>query len=32
MVGPAGGQVVGVLDWEMAILGDPLTDPASAVI
>ncbi|GAB2833047.1 phosphotransferase family protein [Actinocorallia aurea] len=26
------GEVVGVLDWEMATLGDPLTDLASAVV
>ncbi|MCR6485075.1 phosphotransferase family protein [Amycolatopsis sp. OK19-0408] len=31
VVDPAGGQVVAVLDWEMATLGDPLADLASAV-
>ena len=32
VVDPATGRVVGVLDWEMATLGDPLTDLASAVV
>jgi aminoglycoside phosphotransferase (APT) family kinase protein len=32
VVDPAGGRVVAVLDWEMATLGDPLADVASAVV
>lgn len=32
VVDTANGQVAGVLDWEMATLGDPLTDLASAVM
>ncbi|PXY37016.1 phosphotransferase family protein [Prauserella flavalba] len=32
VVEPDGAGVAGVLDWEMATLGDPLTDLASAVI
>nr|WP_154675110.1 phosphotransferase family protein [Parafrankia elaeagni] len=31
-VDPAGGRVLAVLDWEMATLGDPLTDLASTVL
>jgi len=32
VVDPADGRILGVLDWEMATLGDPLTDVASAVV
>jgi aminoglycoside phosphotransferase (APT) family kinase protein len=32
VVDRAEGQVRGVLDWEMATLGDPLTDLASTVV
>ena len=32
VVDPGDGRIVGVLDWEMATLGDPLTDLASAVV
>jgi aminoglycoside phosphotransferase (APT) family kinase protein len=32
VVGAADGQVRAVLDWEMATLGDPLTDLASTVV
>ena len=32
VVDPGSGQVRGVLDWEMATLGDPLTDLASTVV
>ncbi|GAA5060828.1 phosphotransferase family protein [Nocardia callitridis] len=32
MVDPASGRIVGVLDWEMATLGDPLTDVASMAL
>ncbi|MCW2613009.1 MAG: phosphotransferase family protein [Frankiales bacterium] len=32
VVDPATGAVTAVLDWEMATLGDPLTDLASAVV
>jgi aminoglycoside phosphotransferase (APT) family kinase protein len=32
VVDPGDGRVVGVLDWEMATLGDPLTDLASTVV
>lgn len=32
VVDPDGGSVVGVLDWEMATLGDPLTDLASMTL
>ncbi|WP_290055925.1 phosphotransferase family protein [Amycolatopsis solani] len=32
VVDPASGRILAVLDWEMATLGDPLTDLASAVI
>jgi aminoglycoside phosphotransferase (APT) family kinase protein len=32
VVDPAAGRVCGVLDWEMATLGDPLTDLASAAM
>jgi aminoglycoside phosphotransferase (APT) family kinase protein len=32
VVDPAGGAVVAVLDWEMATLGDPLTDIANMII
>jgi aminoglycoside phosphotransferase (APT) family kinase protein len=32
VVDPGDGRVVGVLDWEMATLGDPLTDVASTVV
>ncbi|WP_327151980.1 phosphotransferase family protein [Nocardia sp. NBC_01329] len=32
VVDPADGRVVGVLDWEMATIGDPLTDLASMVV
>lgn len=32
VIDPASGRVTGVLDWEMATLGDPLTDLASTVI
>jgi aminoglycoside phosphotransferase (APT) family kinase protein len=32
VVDPVTGQLRGVLDWEMATLGDPLTDLASAVV
>jgi aminoglycoside phosphotransferase (APT) family kinase protein len=32
MFAPKGPQIVAVLDWEMATLGDPLTDLASAVV
>ncbi|MEU9025429.1 phosphotransferase family protein [Actinomadura sp. NPDC048394] len=32
VVDPEGTQVRSVLDWEMATLGDPLTDLASAVV
>ena len=32
VVDPARGHVVAVLDWEMATLGDPLTDVASTVV
>jgi aminoglycoside phosphotransferase (APT) family kinase protein len=32
VVDPENGQVRGVLDWEMATLGDPLTDLASTVV
>ncbi|MFF3572628.1 phosphotransferase family protein [Nocardia jiangxiensis] len=32
VVDPQNARVVGVLDWEMATLGDPLTDLASMVI
>ncbi|WP_328394128.1 phosphotransferase family protein [Nocardia sp. NBC_00416] len=32
VVDPAGGRVAGVLDWEMATIGDPLTDLASMVV
>ena len=32
VVDPVQGHVVAVLDWEMATLGDPLTDVASTVV
>jgi aminoglycoside phosphotransferase (APT) family kinase protein len=32
VVDPGDGRIVGVLDWEMATLGDPLTDLASTVV
>lgn len=32
VVDPGDGRVMGVLDWEMATLGDPLTDLASMVL
>ena len=32
VVDPAGGHVTAVLDWEMATLGDPLTDLASMIV
>ena len=32
VVDASDGRVVAVLDWEMATLGDPLTDPASTVL
>ncbi|MGW5385319.1 phosphotransferase family protein [Nocardia sp. NPDC003963] len=32
VVDPADGRVAGVLDWEMATVGDPLTDLASMVV
>lgn len=32
VVDPASGRVAAVLDWEMATLGDPLTDLASAAV
>jgi aminoglycoside phosphotransferase (APT) family kinase protein len=32
VVDPGDGRVLGVLDWEMATLGDPLTDLASTVV
>jgi aminoglycoside phosphotransferase (APT) family kinase protein len=32
VIGPDDGRVHGVLDWEMATLGDPLTDLASTVV
>ncbi len=32
VVDPVDARVVGVLDWEMATLGDPLTDLASMVV
>ena len=32
VVDTAAGRIVGVLDWEMATLGDPLADLASAVV
>ncbi|KAA9151851.1 phosphotransferase family protein [Amycolatopsis acidicola] len=32
VVSPLTGQVVSVLDWEMATLGDPLTDLASMIV
>ncbi|WP_067903194.1 phosphotransferase family protein [Nocardia vaccinii] len=32
VVDPGDARVVGVLDWEMATLGDPLTDLASMVV
>jgi aminoglycoside phosphotransferase (APT) family kinase protein len=32
VVEPASGQIVAVLDWEMATLGDPLADVASTLV
>jgi aminoglycoside phosphotransferase (APT) family kinase protein len=32
VIDPAAGRVCGVLDWELATLGDPLTDLASAAM
>ena len=32
VVDPGSGRIVGVLDWEMATLGDPLTDLASMLV